>query len=898
MKRLLAGMLIALLSSSAFGAPRTASVDGLWSATATWGGAAVPVAADDCTINAAVEVICDSATCSCGSLTINGNLTHAAGATCATIKVGDGLTAGTSDNVTINAGGALQGGPCSRLEFDTDRADEGDKAILTNSGTLVYQGRLIRSGGVIHSFTEPTGSHPNRTITLTDRDHRQASLDEWNGKVLIAKTGWFRHQWFTVTTGAANRNEIVVNIDSRGAVDSRNKTNRVNPTAWAPGDWGMIYTTGTATVASGATTVTFNTAFSSTTRAEEVLLGSRFACSADIGTVDDADFRRFCSVTSTTVAELCTAYGTASCAAGAAFRVYDDNQPPNAYPIVESFSEGDTYEIWDPAVMTVIAANQTDTGQDDNWNLVVGDGSYTVLDGVEIGYCGQRRLGGPAVEISCLVVNDIDNSRSDEGFYASNWEMHHWNGQAALRLNDVSNMTIEEFAIRDAAEGGVAANGAASNEAHGIELQDNADGRRVVNLTIRDGRIVRINDDALSFIVADEGDERVCDGCRLDRLFIGFIPANDGGSAQGFEPVQGMTNSRFSDSFITNINEELIATKTPSTTTAYSLTIYNNVLLNSQTSSAASLGESGSATNSASQVSFVGNYVAGFWLNGALRGNLYSNFFDRRVSYSAGNTSVISTPQSARGNVLLLGPSDKQGGIVHQTTNHALSPSTINILDNAIVAAATPLATAVYTVPGRLGVSSETQPAFNVQHNTVLCNDALMTSGLGGGARVNGASGMVATFKNNLHGDCEEAIDRSAGTVVPSLTYSQFWSLDATCYGVCSPETNNVSTGSLGTVDLQRGDATLRKGAVSQANLGDDGHPRGARVAGPPDFERLRAVFPFLAPIPRVVNITPAQGGQDQDKDGVWDLHDNCDRTPNPGQLDTDGDGAGDACDP
>lgn len=53
----------------------------------------------------------------------------------------------------------------------------------------------------------------------------------------------------------------------------------------------------------------------------------------------------------------------------------------------------------------------------------------------------------------------------------------------------------------------------------------------------------------------------------------------------------------------------------------------------------------------------------------------------------------------------------------------------------------------------------------------------------------------------------------------------------------------------------------------------------------------LTWIAPFPVNIANVSNV-------DTDGDGVMDLHDNCDLTFNPSQLDTDADGKGDACDP
>jgi len=74
-KLMLTFIMIVLFSVSAVNAAtRTASVSGAWSSTATWGGAAVPTAADDVIINSAITVTI-SAAAVCNNFTNNGTLT-------------------------------------------------------------------------------------------------------------------------------------------------------------------------------------------------------------------------------------------------------------------------------------------------------------------------------------------------------------------------------------------------------------------------------------------------------------------------------------------------------------------------------------------------------------------------------------------------------------------------------------------------------------------------------------------------------------------------------------------------------------------------------------------------------------------------------------------------------
>jgi hypothetical protein len=87
-----------VMANPVHAAAKTASVSGNWSNTATWGGDAVPVAADAVTINAGIAVTVDIAPAQCASITVNaGSTTYSA----ITISGTNRLT--ISGAITINA---------------------------------------------------------------------------------------------------------------------------------------------------------------------------------------------------------------------------------------------------------------------------------------------------------------------------------------------------------------------------------------------------------------------------------------------------------------------------------------------------------------------------------------------------------------------------------------------------------------------------------------------------------------------------------------------------------------------------------------------------------------------------------------------------------------------------
>jgi len=170
-------------ASSAFAAARTASVSGNWSSTATWGGAAVPVAADTITINAGVIVTVNVSSASCTAITnlaantANGIVILGTNSLAVSGPIVTIVPAANNRNTTINVGGgsltagsiALAGaGTASRYtELLISSGTVEVAGTITSAGiasriTFTDAGRIIASGtfmsGTPGTFTPSTGT--------------------------------------------------------------------------------------------------------------------------------------------------------------------------------------------------------------------------------------------------------------------------------------------------------------------------------------------------------------------------------------------------------------------------------------------------------------------------------------------------------------------------------------------------------------------------------------------------------------------------------------------------------------------------------------------------------------------------------------------------------------------
>jgi hypothetical protein len=198
-------------SYAADGAPRTASVSGNWSNTATWGGASVPTSADDVTINSGITVTVDVVAAAntvtfaavnanssivisgTNSLAVTGLITMprpAAGITC-TISVGAGtLTCGSltmsatttnrNDIISISSGNLSIGGAITT-------GTTGCQFTFTGAGTMNVGG-AFSSTPALTTFTGSTVNYYGTNQTILPTTYSNLTLSGSGAKTTTGVT--------------------------------------------------------------------------------------------------------------------------------------------------------------------------------------------------------------------------------------------------------------------------------------------------------------------------------------------------------------------------------------------------------------------------------------------------------------------------------------------------------------------------------------------------------------------------------------------------------------------------------------------------------------------------------------------------------------------------------------
>jgi len=210
-------------------ATRTASVSGDWSNTATWGGAAVPVAGDDVVINSAITVTIDDSAA-------------------ATIDIGS--DSGANDAIVING----------KLRVGAANANANDPGI---DHTLRCRGHLnLASGGELNIGTDLTsGRIPSARKFVVELNYsaspaRNKYQFKWTGKLLV--NGYNRDAQHCRDLLASTAASAQKNVVLTGTV----------PSSWVANDQVILSATGTsstqqdvrkiASVASATVTVDLN----------------------------------------------------------------------------------------------------------------------------------------------------------------------------------------------------------------------------------------------------------------------------------------------------------------------------------------------------------------------------------------------------------------------------------------------------------------------------------------------------------------------------------------------------------------------------------------------------------------------------------------------------------------
>ena len=333
-----------------------------------------------------------------------------------------------------------------------------------------------------------------------------------------------------------------------------------------------------------------------------------------------------------------------------------------------------------------------------------------------------------------------------------------------------------------------------------------------------------------------------------------------------------------------------------------------------------------------SGVSAVGNYFSHSGRSGLSNGNLFGNIitdvnlFGLAVQ-SDRNEAVLAIPQgTVAGNALLGNPNTYSAnecdngvgngcsgfGIYIENSWHQITAKPVTIMDNVIGF------TDHDDAGGCFRVRADFDAAVTIDHNT--CDgfrDTLTDSGTVTGFDLGSAPTTSTTYTLNdnlathLNGGASVVCASDADLIDNAGTQYRVDShvaaeIAGTSTGTCTtPATFVVGQGSDQYVDRSGFNYALRPNSSARTACS------GSSVCGSRvfnfDMDPIEAVWGRVvidgAMPPNFCNLPDEADGSintdciDSDGDGIVNLHDNCDLTPNPAQTDGDGDGKGCACD-
>lgn len=911
MRRLAALLILLLLSPLAYGAARTASVDGLWSATATWGGAAVPVATDTCTINANVEVVCDvSGTpgCVCGDLTVTAGGTVSTDGQGRTITLGDSTTTYSISNAgTI----MLSGG--DTLSQDCNAVATAN-CEFTNSGRVVARGTLVGQGTVAAASGENCPAYSSfipGSVVLSNCNTNNITVTARGLGLIVDDDARFVGRYLVFTYPAAHRgvwykiadavspDQLVLDFNSNGQNRPLGKGPEATPT-------------GNATVAAASTSVSWAAGITSGNNAYATQ-GAAFFCDADCPALSNTDpataneylpcpsARRITAVTAGTPATLTleSGYPTANCAGGAAATIVGTSSSSRRfYDYVERIAPGDPFVIYNPVTFSIPAASKSynTTQSYAAGGYIATDNSVTDFEGVRMEFWGRGDSG---------VGSDIDPLQI--GFTASNST-----GTVRLRFVDIGFYGGgEAFSLASVPPGATLDYMTAHNplptdqtpdpnRGHGLWLNDYNKAGGLGNATVNFFRGSALGDDCMVINGDSSGSSFDWDYIRINYpTCIGASTIGLNSSAQCLDysdtnlqfatglTVTGMVCSNYMNGGIT------YGTKSGGATTAGTVLVRDSLIQNLQ----ANCWGNGSGANAGNNHTleshtFLNSVCRGVSVN-ASDGNLSWNGLAGVNAYSSliadANRGALD-PDVLKGVFIETGYVNGSTGVyINGTTPANWTNSDLAITDVAVYRQSCPTGVTCTTIRGfDFTTNDNATQTGTISHFTFGGMPATVGTNAIGGTAIqtsdNTAPASAITVTDSVLWYVQNGFAvQGGGNLTESnnlvLGYSTFCS-----GGTCPAQAaSTLTTGTVGFRSTSDGSPNLlpSAGATPFTMTTSDSTPAGARVAGPANWAKLELLYPPLKALgrPGIYNPTYAK---DSDGDGIFDIHDPCDTDANP----------------
>ncbi len=900
-RRLLLAALVACLPALVQGAAITSQESGVWNDTDTWTGGVVPTGSDTVTIPGHHVIVMNTGKAA-SSVTITSGGTWA---------IGDGVTP-----ISFALGGGGVGLPsmdCTDgsmvMTGNATLTIDPDDPMTTRLDGLTFQasscapmlrGRLLYSG-IVDTVTFDDSANEivfiDRGLAEVTTDFPVEALVVWRDsapmRISSRKSSWFDLTCSGTCISATNSLEL--------DFDSRHNDARIGP---------IDATTGTSSVSGTVVTYATGPTWDNTT-----VLGGLWWCTADgVGSA-----QRIRELTSATVIVLEATYTGGGCGTAAASTIRDENAPWPRLDMSEHIEPGDRYDVILP--WTVKSLNASDSVKTEQIFIDIEEGNpgiveYGTLEGAGHGSfpntTGQKQQG------SAFYWN-----APDENSIFNTVEVTLFEGLSAIQMNDAINTTVQSAWVHWSHPL------TSSNHGHGIVFIDTITAPLMKCNAVRDSRVDRINDDAIFF----SGASSVCDTTGNPSIIadniVKYVPmVLDGSSCSGVDTGNGtvtageagvtstigghlvIERNLFANFGCLGSTQMVVAYNNFSEITTEwtpGFVARDNFIANAQTGYAFDTVSNPNTFNSQKRktIWFLNNYVTHMAIGSGGQGasRLYQNVIVNTPANhgGVGGGNCVRQSYIVRSNICV-------GPVVDRATD-AFSPgfnvhliggepdhgdTSPIITDNVTFTEGAGLQISEYSGAGQISTG-----ALLVEHNAFLAhprttNFTTNRTNIVCDFTTETTGSTDPIFRNNIFsapysGDGKSAVCSNGclATTIVSNAWSSGQLTEAATFDTCATGANNLEVaGSSSGLDA-RGSSSTGAGGVTSTDSDEIG-PRFAGIL----WHRLPWPKPYDLP-PNVVQGTNAR---DTDGDGLIDLWDNCDATRNPGWLDTDDDGIGDAC--